>query len=137
MLYPDILSMIGNTPLVELQRFSPRPGIRIFAKLEGHNPTGSVLSDGLGSGGGFRCLRCHDLGHQGPWPARDVARVIALVVAEREQAAAGAQQQHRQRRAGGHDVVDHDHVDGHSAILPSGSSARSRQPPSGAKPTRR
>jgi cysteine synthase B len=42
MLYSDILSMIGNTPLVELQRFSPRPGIRLFAKLEGQNPTGSV-----------------------------------------------------------------------------------------------
>lgn len=42
MLYPDILATIGNTPLVELQRFAPKPGIRIFAKLEGQNPTGSV-----------------------------------------------------------------------------------------------
>ncbi|HEY8477407.1 MAG TPA: cysteine synthase family protein, partial [Chloroflexota bacterium] len=37
-----ILETIGRTPLVELQRFSPRPGVRLFAKLEGQNPTGSV-----------------------------------------------------------------------------------------------
>src|SRR5713101_5088114 len=33
---------IGNTPLVELPRFSPKPGVRIWAKLEGANPSGSV-----------------------------------------------------------------------------------------------
>src|SRR5262249_18825875 len=33
---------IGNTPLVELPRLSPKPEVRIYAKLEGHNPTGSV-----------------------------------------------------------------------------------------------
>jgi len=33
---------IGNTPLVELKRLSPTPGVRIFAKLESYNPTGSV-----------------------------------------------------------------------------------------------
>jgi [CysO sulfur-carrier protein]-thiocarboxylate-dependent cysteine synthase len=33
---------IGNTPLVELPSFSPRPGVRIWAKLEGANPSGSV-----------------------------------------------------------------------------------------------
>lgn len=38
----DALSLIGNTPLVELRHCSPRPGIRIFAKLEGQNPTGSI-----------------------------------------------------------------------------------------------
>ncbi len=38
----SILDTIGNTPLVEIPRFSPRPGVRIFAKLEGQNPTGSV-----------------------------------------------------------------------------------------------
>ena len=37
-----LLGLIGNTPLVELPRFSPKPGIRIFAKLEGQNPSGSV-----------------------------------------------------------------------------------------------
>jgi cysteine synthase len=41
-LYRDIIEAIGHTPLVELQRFSPKPGVRLFAKLEGHNPTGSV-----------------------------------------------------------------------------------------------
>ncbi len=38
----NIVESIGNTPLVELPAFSPRPGVRIFAKLEGQNPTGSV-----------------------------------------------------------------------------------------------
>ena len=33
---------IGNTPLVELPSFAPRPGVRLWAKLEGTNPTGSV-----------------------------------------------------------------------------------------------
>ncbi|MDA1216506.1 MAG: cysteine synthase [Chloroflexi bacterium] len=41
-MYKDIIDAIGNTPLVELPTFSPKRGIRIFAKLEGHNPTGSV-----------------------------------------------------------------------------------------------
>jgi cysteine synthase B len=40
--YGDIVEAIGNTPLVELKRFSPRPGVRIYAKLESANPTGSV-----------------------------------------------------------------------------------------------
>lgn len=39
---PSLLDLIGNTPLVELKRLSPKPGIRIFAKLEGGNPSGSV-----------------------------------------------------------------------------------------------
>ena len=38
----SILDYIGNTPLVEIPRMSPKPGVRIFAKLEGHNPTGSI-----------------------------------------------------------------------------------------------
>lgn len=38
----DILDAIGNTPLVELSRMSPKKGVRIFAKLEGTNPTGSL-----------------------------------------------------------------------------------------------
>ena len=37
-----ILATIGNTPLVEFQNLSPKEGVRIFAKLEGQNPTGSV-----------------------------------------------------------------------------------------------
>lgn len=40
--FGNIVESIGNTPLVELPRFSPRPDVRIYAKLEGHNPTGSV-----------------------------------------------------------------------------------------------
>ena len=37
-----ILDAIGNTPLVSLPNLSPRTGVRLFAKLEGNNPTGSV-----------------------------------------------------------------------------------------------
>jgi cysteine synthase B len=40
--YSDLVQAIGNTPLVELRRLSPKPGVRIWAKLESHNPTGSV-----------------------------------------------------------------------------------------------
>ena len=40
--YGSVLEAVGNTPLVELPRISPTPGVRIFAKLEGRNPTGSV-----------------------------------------------------------------------------------------------
>jgi [CysO sulfur-carrier protein]-thiocarboxylate-dependent cysteine synthase len=40
--YSDIVASIGNTPLVELPKFSPKPGVHIYAKLEGRNPTGSV-----------------------------------------------------------------------------------------------
>ena len=40
--YEDIVAAIGNTPLVELKRLSPKPGVRIYAKLESYNPTGSV-----------------------------------------------------------------------------------------------
>jgi cysteine synthase B len=42
MRYGSILETIGNTPLVELKSFSPRPGVEIYAKLEGSNPSGSV-----------------------------------------------------------------------------------------------
>jgi cysteine synthase B len=37
-----MLELIGHTPTVELKHFSPKEGVRIFAKLEGQNPTGSV-----------------------------------------------------------------------------------------------
>ncbi len=39
---PALLRLIGGTPLIELPRLSPKPGVRIFAKLEGQNPSGSV-----------------------------------------------------------------------------------------------
>src|SRR2546422_8543701 len=38
----DILGAIGNTPLVGIQRLSARPEVRLWAKLEGQNPTGSL-----------------------------------------------------------------------------------------------
>lgn len=34
--------LVGCTPLVEISALSPSPGVRIFAKIEGANPTGSV-----------------------------------------------------------------------------------------------
>ncbi|MBE0597293.1 MAG: cysteine synthase family protein [Desulfuromonadales bacterium] len=37
-----LFESIGNTPLVELTRLNPHPGVRILAKLEGNNPGGSV-----------------------------------------------------------------------------------------------
>jgi [CysO sulfur-carrier protein]-thiocarboxylate-dependent cysteine synthase len=40
--FSDVVESIGNTPLVELPRISPKPAVRIYAKLEGANPTGSV-----------------------------------------------------------------------------------------------
>jgi [CysO sulfur-carrier protein]-thiocarboxylate-dependent cysteine synthase len=42
MRYEDLADAIGNTPLVGLPRLSPRPGVRLWAKLESSNPTGSV-----------------------------------------------------------------------------------------------
>ena len=38
----DILETIGGTPMVEIDRMSPKKGVHIFAKLEGNNPTGSL-----------------------------------------------------------------------------------------------
>jgi cysteine synthase/molybdopterin converting factor small subunit len=38
----SILQAVGSTPLVELQRLAPASGARIYAKLEGQNPTGSI-----------------------------------------------------------------------------------------------
>ncbi len=38
----SIISLIGKTPLAELSSFSPKPGVKIFSKLEGNNPGGSV-----------------------------------------------------------------------------------------------
>ncbi len=37
-----ILDTVGNTPMVELQRLNKNPNVKIFAKLEGNNPGGSV-----------------------------------------------------------------------------------------------
>jgi [CysO sulfur-carrier protein]-thiocarboxylate-dependent cysteine synthase len=38
----SLLELVGNTPLVELRRLAPKPSVRLFAKLEGQNPTGSI-----------------------------------------------------------------------------------------------
>ena len=38
----NILDTIGNTPLVEIKKLSPKKEVKIFAKLEGFNPTGSI-----------------------------------------------------------------------------------------------
>ena len=37
-----MIGVIGNTPIVELKRLSPKAGVRLFAKLEFYSPTGSV-----------------------------------------------------------------------------------------------
>ena len=41
-IYKGILDAIGNTPLIELTRLSPNPAVKIYAKLEGNNPSGSL-----------------------------------------------------------------------------------------------
>lgn len=38
----DLLDLIGDTPLVELERLNPNPQVKLLAKLEGMNPSGSV-----------------------------------------------------------------------------------------------
>ena len=37
-----LLDLVGNTPLVELKRINPNPNVKLYAKLEGTNPGGSV-----------------------------------------------------------------------------------------------
>src|ERR1700726_4662020 len=41
-LYASVLDLIGNTPLVDISALSPNPSVRIYMKLEGQNPGGSV-----------------------------------------------------------------------------------------------
>ena len=38
----SLLDLVGSTPLVELRHLSPKPEVRLYAKLEGQNPTGSI-----------------------------------------------------------------------------------------------
>ena len=38
----SLLDLVGQTPLVELPRMTPKPTVTIYAKLEGQNPTGSI-----------------------------------------------------------------------------------------------
>jgi len=42
MRFDDVLQAIGDTPLVGIPSMSPKPAVRLWAKLEGHNPTGST-----------------------------------------------------------------------------------------------
>jgi S-sulfo-L-cysteine synthase (O-acetyl-L-serine-dependent) len=37
-----IIDLVGNTPMVELTKLNPNPNVKIYAKLEGNNPGGSV-----------------------------------------------------------------------------------------------
>jgi len=56
--YPDLVAAIGSTPMVELRRLAPDLGVRLYAKLEGANPSGSLkdriaramIEDGRASG---------------------------------------------------------------------------------------
>ena len=41
-MYNSILETIGNTPLVKINKMNPNPSVRLYAKLEGFNPTGSI-----------------------------------------------------------------------------------------------
>ena len=40
--HSSVLDLIGNTPLVDVSQLSPKPAVKIFAKLESDNPAGSV-----------------------------------------------------------------------------------------------
>jgi cysteine synthase len=38
----SLLDLVGSTPLIELPRLAPKPSVRLYAKLEGQNPSGSI-----------------------------------------------------------------------------------------------
>ena len=40
--YASIVDLIGNTPIIEVSELSPNQDVKIYAKLEGQNPAGSV-----------------------------------------------------------------------------------------------
>jgi [CysO sulfur-carrier protein]-thiocarboxylate-dependent cysteine synthase len=40
--YSSVIDLIGETPMLDVSRLSPSPGVRILAKLEGQNPGGSI-----------------------------------------------------------------------------------------------
>ena len=42
MIYNNIIETIGNTPMVKINKLNPNPNVRLYAKLEGFNPTGSI-----------------------------------------------------------------------------------------------
>ncbi len=41
-MFETILDAIGRTPLVRINRLNPNPNVKIYAKFEGSNPTGSI-----------------------------------------------------------------------------------------------
>src|SRR5205807_8379698 len=63
----DILGAIGNTPLVGIPRLSPSPNVRLWAKLEGQNPTGALkdrialalIEDAVPAGASEPATRAH------------------------------------------------------------------------------
>ena len=62
MRYDSLLDSVGGTPLVGLPRLSPSPDVRLWAKLEDRNPTGSIkdragAGDGRGGRGATGLLR--------------------------------------------------------------------------------
>lgn len=42
MRYDNILQSIGNTPLIRINKLNPKSKIKVYAKYEGTNPTGSI-----------------------------------------------------------------------------------------------
>ncbi len=42
MIHKNFISLIGNTPMIEIERMNPNPKVKIYAKLEGQNPSGSL-----------------------------------------------------------------------------------------------
>ena len=42
MRFDTLLDSVGGTPLIGLPRLSPSPDVRVWAKLEDRNPTGSI-----------------------------------------------------------------------------------------------
>lgn len=42
MLYENLLDMVGETPLIELKKINSNPKVKLYAKLEGQNPSGSL-----------------------------------------------------------------------------------------------
>ena len=41
-MYNNVLEMIGNTPMVKINKLNPKKEVELYAKLEGLNPGGSV-----------------------------------------------------------------------------------------------
>jgi len=40
--HPNVLNLIGHTPIVQIKRLNPNPRVTILAKLEMFNPGGSI-----------------------------------------------------------------------------------------------